>query len=159
MNGLKTLLVGLALAGTLFLSTATSCFSQTVGIVDPDKILDNYSKAQGIEADLKVKEAEIQKFLAEAQKKVKDATTPVEKNNLEKQLTEELKTKHGEFRKMQLEQSKKIYDDILAAIKTVAKEQKLDLVFAKGALFVGGTDITESVLKSLNASSGGSAKK
>lgn len=149
MRCFKSLLLGVALVGVMF-TTPLQTFAQTIGIVDADKVISNYNKAQDVEADLKVKEAEIQKFIAEAQKQIKDATTPVEKNNLEKQLSDEFKTKQADYRKMQLEQSKKINDEIIMAIETIAKTQKLDIVLAKGAVFVGGTDITDSVLKSLN---------
>ena len=46
-----------------------------------------------IEGYLKVKEAELQKFVADAQKKLKDAASPVERKNLEDKLSNEYKTK------------------------------------------------------------------
>lgn len=149
MRCLKNVLLGLAIAGTLLL-TPVSSIAQTIGTVDADKIIANYSKAQDVEAELKVKEAEIQKFIAEAQRKIKAATTPVEKSNLEKQLSEEFRSQQSEYRKMQLDESKKINEDIIAAIKSIAAQESIDLVLAKGAVFIGGKDITEMVLKSLN---------
>lgn len=149
MRSVKSLLIGLTLVSALALFPAKS-FAQVIGTVDADKIITNYSKAQDVEADLKVKEAEIQKFIAEAQKKIKDAATPVEKNNLEKQLSDEFRAKQAEYRRVQLDESKKINDEIISAIEEVAKTQKIDIVLAKGAVFVGGSDITDDVLKSLN---------
>lgn len=149
MRCLKNVLLGLTIAGVL-LVTPVSTFAQTIGTVDADKIISNYAKAQDVEAELKVKEAEIQKFIAEAQKKIKDATTPVEKSNLEKQLSEEFRNQQTEYRKMQLDESKKINEDIISAIKSIAAQENIDLVLAKGAVFIGGKDITDLVLKSLN---------
>jgi Skp family chaperone for outer membrane proteins len=149
MRCFKTLLLGLALVAMMVL-TPLGAFAQSIGTVDADKIIANYSKAQDVEADLKVKEAEIQKFIAEAQKQIKNATTPVEKSNLEKKLSEEFRQKQTEYRQLQLDESKKINDDILSAIDTVAQQQSLDLVLAKGAVFIGGKDITDSVLQMLN---------
>lgn len=149
MRCLKSLVLALALVATVSF-TAGSAIAQTIGTVDADKIIGNYSRAQDVEADLKVKEAEIQKFIAEAQKKIKAASTPVEKSNLEKELSEEFRLKQTEYRQMQLQESKKINDDIISAIEKVAKDSSIDLVLAKGAVFIGGSDITDEVLKALN---------
>lgn len=140
--------LGLALVATVF--TTGAALAQTIGTVDADKIISNYTKAQDVEADLKVKEAEIQKFIAEAQKKIKAASTPVEKSNLEKQLGEEFKQKQIDYRQLTIDESKKINQDIISAIESVAKKMNIELVLAKGAVFIGGDDITESVLKELN---------
>ncbi|MEW5819053.1 MAG: OmpH family outer membrane protein [Cyanobacteriota bacterium] len=149
MRCLKSFLLGLALIGVLFV-TPVQVDAQTIGTVDADKIIANYNKAQDVEAELKVKEAEIQTFIAEAQRKIKNASTPVEKSNLEKQLSEEFRDKQTEYRKMQLDESKKINEEIIAAIEKIAGSQSIDLVLAKGAVFIGGIDITDEVLKSLN---------
>lgn len=149
MHYFKSLILGLALVSAMF-TTSTTVMAQTIGVVDADKVLTNYSKAQDVEADLKVKEAEIQKFIADAQKQIKDAATPVEKNNLEKKLSEEFKAKQTEYRKMQITESEKINNDIITAIKTIAKDKSIDMVLAKGAVFSGGTDLTEEVLGKLN---------
>jgi Skp family chaperone for outer membrane proteins len=152
MRCLKTLLLGLALAGVMFITpVTTAAYAQSIGTVDADKIIANYNRAQDVEADLKVKEAEIQKFIADAQKRIKSASTPVEKNNLEKQLSEEFRTKQTEYRQLQIEESKKINDDIIDAIEKVASQQSIDIVLAKGAVFVGGSDITDKVLQALNS--------
>lgn len=151
MRYLKSFVLGLALLAAIF-ATSVSVIAQTIGVVDADKVLTNYSKAQDVEADLKVKEAEIQKFIADAQKQIKDAATPVEKNNLEKKLSEEFKTKQTEYRKMQVTESEKINNDIITAIKTIAKDKSIDMVLAKGAVFSGGTDLTDEVLGKLNVS-------
>lgn len=149
MRCFKSLLLGLALVGIMFVSPMQTN-AQSIGTVDADKIIGNYSKAQDVEAELKVKEAEIQKFIAEAQRQIKNATTPVEKSNLEKQLSEEFRDKQTEYRKMQLDESQKINEDIIQAIKKIATEQSIDIVLAKGAVFIGGKDITDDVLKALN---------
>ena len=150
MRCLKTLLVSLALVGVMFVTPAQS-FAQTIGIVDADKIISSYKKAQDVESELKIKEAEIQTFIAEAQRKIKAAATPVEESNLQKELSEEFRVKQTELRKMQLDESTKINEDIIAAIKQIAQSQSIDIVLAKGAVFIGGTDITDEVLTKLNS--------
>ena len=127
--------------------------AQEVGIVDLDKVISNYSKAQDVSADLKVKEADLQKFLADAQKQLKDAGSPVEKKNLEDKLSAEFKTKADNYRELQIKQWKQIEDNVFNAINQVSKEKKLDVILNKAAVLQGGSEITDQVLNLLNTSS------
>ncbi|OGH99228.1 MAG: hypothetical protein A2287_02685 [Candidatus Melainabacteria bacterium RIFOXYA12_FULL_32_12] len=121
-----------------------------VAIVDLDKVISNYSKAQDVSADLKVKEAELQKFLADAQKQLKNANSPVEKKNLEDRLTNEFKTKADGFRELQIKEWKEIEDSVFSAIDKAAKSKKLDLVLNKSSVLQGGVDITDQIINLLN---------
>lgn len=151
MRFLKTLLVAFALCSVI-LASGTHALAQqsSIGTVDLNKVIASYKKAQDVEADLKVKEAEIQKFIAEAQKQLKDATTPVERNNLEQQLSQEFKTKQEAYRKTQIAQSQEILDEVLAAITQISSSKGLSPVLTKNTVLVGGVDITEDVISKLN---------
>lgn len=149
MNNLKKLFISLVLvAVTLFVSLGAN--ADTIGIVDLDKILSSYNKAQTVQADLQVKEAELQKFIADAQKQLKSASTPVEKKNLEDKLTEEFKKKGEAFKDEQAKQWKMIEDNVYSTIQSVAKSKKIDVVINQNAVLVGGADITDEVITSLN---------
>ncbi|EKE03030.1 MAG: hypothetical protein ACD_20C00287G0013 [uncultured bacterium] len=121
-----------------------------VAVVDLDKVISNYSKAQDVSADLKVKEAELQKFLADAQKQLKNATSPVDKKNLETKLTNEFKTKADSFRELQIKEWKEIEDTVFNAIDKVSKGKKADLVLNKASVLQGGVDITDQVINIIN---------
>lgn len=92
MKLFKNMFAVIALIAVLTLSNAAA-FAETIGVVDLDKVVNNYKQAQDVSAELKVKEAELQKFLADAQKKLKNTSTPVERKNLEEKLTKEFKKK------------------------------------------------------------------
>lgn len=149
MGNLKKFLTVLGVVGALALSTLGS-FASEIGVVNLDDVLAGYSKAQDVSADLKVKEAELQKFLADAQKQLKDAATPVERKNLEAKLTDEFKQRSDSFRDLQAKQYKMLEDNVFAAIESVSKSKKLDVVLNKAGVLIGGTDITNDVLSTLN---------
>lgn len=151
MNNMKKLFISFVLiAITMFVSLAAN--ADTIGTVDLDKILANYTKAQSVSADLQVKEAELQKFIADAQKQLKTATTPVDKKNLEDKLTDEFQKKGQAFKDEQAKQWKMIEDNVYAAISTVAKSKKIDVVINENSVLMGGVDITEDVTTYLNKS-------
>jgi len=158
MKSFKKCLVVFASLAVMGLS-GLHAFAQQVGVVDLDRIVNNYSKAQDVSADLKVKEAELQKFLADAQKQLKDTTSPVEKKNLEDKLTQQFKAKSDEFKDAQIKQWKQIEDNIFSAIETVSKTNKLDVVLVKSSVLYGGTDVTEQILTLLNTPSQSSSVK
>jgi Skp family chaperone for outer membrane proteins len=151
MNLIKYFLITLTVAA-VFSFAGAKAFAANIGKVDLDKVVSSYTKAQDVSADLKVKEAELQKFLADAQKKLKDTTSPVERKNLEDKLTQEFQIKSQNFRDTQIKQWKEIEDNVFKALETTAKEQKLDVILSQQSVLIGGTDVTDKVLLLLNSS-------
>ncbi|MEI7473913.1 MAG: OmpH family outer membrane protein [bacterium] len=152
MNNLKKLFASFVfVAVTMFVGMAAN--ADTIGVVDLDKILANYTKAQSVSADLQVKEAELQKFIADAQKQLKTAATPLEKKNLEDKLTQDFQTKGQSFKDEQAKQWKMIEDTVYSSIQTVAKSKKIDVVINESSVLMGGIDITDDVTAYLNKQS------
>ena len=150
MKNWKKLLTVLAITSIVGFSGLKS-YADGTGVVDIDKVISNYSKAQDVSADLKVKEAELQKFQADAQKQIKEAKTPLEKKNMEDKLTEEFKQKIQDYKDAQVKQLKQVEDSVFAAVDSVAKQQKLDLILNKSSVLRGGSDITDAILNILNS--------
>lgn len=136
---------------TMFISLTAS--ADTIGVVNLDKIMANYTKAQGVLADLQVKDAELKKFVADAQKQLKDTSTPVEKKNMEEKLSNEFQTKGQAFKNEQIKQWTMIENTILESVKVVAKSMKIDVVLNESSVLIGGNDITEAVTTYLNKQS------
>lgn len=149
MENLKKFFTVLALVLAFSFSTA-NVFAEDLGIVDLDKVLNSYTKAQDVSADLKVKEAELQKFLADAQKRLKDAKTPLERKNLEDKLTAEFKIKSDSFRDAQIKEWKQIEDCVFAAISRASANKKISTVLNKAGVLQGGIDLTDDVIVILN---------
>jgi Skp family chaperone for outer membrane proteins len=149
LKNIKLLVASLAVVSILS-SFSSKADAGQFGVVDLNKVVDNYSKAQEVTADLKMKEAELQKFLDDAQNKIKAAASPVEKKGLESKLGEQFNIKRSAYAKEQTEKWQVIEDDIYKTIEDLTKQKKFEMVFSKPGVVIGGTDITEEVIKSLN---------
>ncbi len=133
----------------------------TFGTVDREKVVANYPKAQAAAEDLKVLEDKIRKLVEESNKKFDDAKAAKKpqaeieglQRRLQTQLDEEVKKvkKHAEDLESQLENA------IDSAIKAEAASRKLDTVFSKGAVLLGGVDLTNNVIKRLSVGSSSAA--
>ncbi|OGI00177.1 MAG: hypothetical protein A2Y25_00320 [Candidatus Melainabacteria bacterium GWF2_37_15] len=134
----------------VFTTFSTAAPSKDFGVVDLNKVIDNYTEAQKVAADLKVKENELQGFVEDAQKKVKEAKSPVEKKNLEEKFSEEFNIKRNAYVKSQSEKWDTIESNILKGIQEIYTRKKLEMVFNKQSVIVGGTDITDELIKNLN---------
>ena len=147
----KFKLIALALTSLFVFATfSTAAPSKDFGVVDLNKVIDNYTEAQKVAADLKVKENELQGFVEDAQKKVKEAKSPVEKKNLEEKFSEEFNIKRNAYVKSQSEKWDTIESNILKGIQEIYTRKKLEMVFNKQSVIVGGTDITDELIKNLN---------
>ena len=148
MKRFKTAFIALAIVGVVGFSGLKS-FADT-GVVDLDKIINNYSKYQDFAADMKVKEAEIQKFVADTNKNIKDAKTPLEKKNLEEKATKDYDQRIQVIKDNQVKQLKDIEDNIYSAVGQSVKTRKIDIVLNKSSVLYGGVDLTDAVLDILN---------
>ncbi|MDD3012854.1 MAG: OmpH family outer membrane protein [Candidatus Gastranaerophilales bacterium] len=149
MKYLKTIISLVAITMSIFISN-TGVFAEEIGTVDINKIINNYSKAQEVVADLKIKESELQKFVAEARKDLKLNTT-TDKKDLEDKYTKEFKQKTNAFKQEEIKQLSVIQRDIAKAIKNVADTKNIKSVFKKESMIMGSQDLTDEVLKILNA--------
>lgn len=137
-----------------------SCFWPTgtyadtrIGIVDGEKLFDEYPSAQ--EASKKIADAqeELRKEIDETEKVYsefeKQKKSEAEKLTKQRELQTKIDSKAQETRKMIESLSSKIEDEILQAIRKVSGERGIDVVFDKRAVLVGGTDITQAVSEHL----------
>ncbi|OGI20042.1 MAG: hypothetical protein A3B68_00345 [Candidatus Melainabacteria bacterium RIFCSPHIGHO2_02_FULL_34_12] len=127
--------------------------SSKIGVVDGEKLFDQYPGAQ--DATKKISDAqdelrnaitETEKIYAEFEKQKK---SEAEKLTKKKELQVKIDAKAQETKTLIESLSVKIEDEILAAIKKTASEKGLDVVFDKRAVLVGGTDITDAVSEAL----------
>ncbi len=120
-----------------------------VGVVDGEKLFDEYPAAQ--EATKKIADAqdELRDAISETEKVYsefeKQKKSEAEKLTKKKELQSKIDAKAQETKKMIESLSAKIEEDILTSIKKVAGEKTLDVVFDKRAVLVGGADITDAV--------------
>lgn len=135
----------------------------TIGVVDREKVITSFSRAQKAADELKRVEDNVRKLLEDSNKQYEEAKSAKKpaadlealQKKLQARIDQEYKSAQGKAQ--QLENS--LETDIDSAIKAEAASRKLDTVFMKGAVLLGGTDITDGVVKRLaDIASAGAAK-
>ena len=124
-----------------------------VGVVDGEKLFDEYPAAQ--DASKKIADAQdsLRNIIEESEKIFSD----LEKENKpeseklikQRELQAKIDAKAKETRDMIEGVSVKLEEEILAAIKQIAGKKGFDVVFDRRAVLVGGADITEEVSSEL----------
>ncbi len=133
---------------------------EQVGVVDRDKVVASYPKAQAAAEELKKSEDRVHKLIDDSNKQFDEAKTAKKpqaeveglQRRLQTQIDDEVKKvkKRAEELEMQLENA------IDTAIKAEASSRKLDTVMVKQAVLLGGVDLTNGVIKRLVPGGGAS---
>ena len=143
---------------------ATSAFAEKIGVVDSQKAFFQFSEtkkaqqalegqAKKVENEARQKEVALQKEFVSLQAKG-DKLTDAEKKAFEKKSQDFqsfLNASQDKLNKEQMTKLKRIEDIYEKAVKKVAAEGKYDYVFEADALKVGGEDITDRVIKEMEA--------
>lgn len=144
---MKSIKLGLA---ALALITATGIANAGgIGYIDYGKVIDNYDYAIQVTKEVDAKGFEIQEYLVSKEKEYKALDTPLKKESFEQRVSQELKAKESAYIALREKREKEVYDKIQAAAKSVMIEQKLDAIMDARNVFVGGVDITPSVISKL----------
>jgi Skp family chaperone for outer membrane proteins len=120
-----------------------------VGYIDYAKVIDNYDYAKQVTKEVDAKGLEIQQFLVDKEKEYKSLDTPLKKQTFEEKVSQEFKTKEASYVALREKREQEVYNKIKTAAKAVMVEQKLDAVMDVRGVFVGGVDITQSVISKL----------
>ena len=143
---------------------ATSAFADKIGVVDSQRAFFQFSEtkkaqqalegqAKKVENEARQREVALQKEFVSLQAKG-DKLTDAEKKAFEKKSQDFqafLNASQDKLNKEQMTKLKRIEDIYEKAVKKVAAEGKYDYVFEADALKVGGEDITDKVLKQMEA--------
>ncbi len=144
------------------LGFATQAMAGSIGIVDKDKVVTSYPKAQQAAEQLKKDEEKVHKLIESSNKEYEAAKTahkpPAELEGLQRRLQNSIDTEVKRIQATAQTLEKDLEKEIDDAIKAEATAAKVDAVFMKQAVLVGGTDLTSGVVKRL-ASSGAAATK
>ena len=136
---------------------ATSAFADKVGVVDSQRAFFQFSETkkaqQSLEGQAKKVENEARQKEVALQAKG-DKLTDAEKKAFEKKSQDFqsfLNASQDKLNKEQMTKLKRIEDIYVKAVKKVAAEGKYDYIFEAEALKVGGEDITDRVIKEMEA--------
>ncbi len=149
--------------------TVSSAFAQTavspkvIGVIDRDKVVTAYSKAQTAADELKRSEEKVQKLVEDANKQYEEAKKankpPAELEGLQKRLQTQIddEVKRLQSRVQTLESQ--LEGEIDSAIKAEAAQHRVDVVIMKQAVLLGGVDLTDGVVKRLSMATAAGATK
>lgn len=145
----------LTLGMTLPVNAQATAARPMVGIVDRDKVVTSYPKAQQAAEELKRSEEKVHKLIEDSNKQYEEAKAakkpPAELEGLQKRLQNQIdgEVKQVQARAQALESQ--LESEIDGAIKAEAAARKIDVIILKQAVLMGGTDITEGVAKRLSS--------
>ncbi len=146
MKGLKLGIAALAIIAMTGIVNAGG-----VGYIDYAKVIDNYDYAKQVTKEVDAKGLEMQQYLVDKEKEYKSLDTPLKKQTFEDRVSQEFKAKESAYLSLREKREKEVYDRIQEAAKSVMVEQKLDAIMDARGVFVGGVDITQSVIQKLRA--------
>jgi len=134
--------IAVSILSVLFLSLyiAGAAYAQDVmGCVDPQKIMFQHPKFE-----------QIQKQVRDVtNKKQEEAKVAIDKETDDKKKAQIFQNKRTEAANEERKLMEPLFKDINLAIRTVANAKKITVVVDKGAVFFGGTDITDDVIADL----------
>ena len=125
--------------------------AEVVGVIDFDKIVDNYNKVKTWSDEMSDKYTELQRYTLDKEREYKKLTTPLERKNFEETTARDLAKRQDAYLKLKEKKEAEIDAAIKAAVKQVALENKIDTVVEKSVIFYGAEDITDKVVKTLNS--------
>lgn len=138
----KSRKIAVSVLAVLFLSLyiAGAAFAQDViGCVDPQKVMFQHPKF-----------AQIQKQVSDlTNKKQAEAKSAIDKETDDKKKAKIFQDKRTEAANEERKLMEPLFKDINLAVRTVANAKKITVVVDKGAVFFGGTDITDDVITQL----------
>ena len=140
-------LLSLVATSLLLFSAANA---EVIGIVDFDKVVDNYTRVKTVSNEISDKYAEIQRYTLDKEREYKKLSTPLERKNFEEAVARELSRKQEAYLKLKEKKEAEIDLAIKNAIKQVAISSKVTTVVEKSVVFFGGVDLTDKVVKQLN---------
>ena len=152
-------LVGFTLASTVGAANAqTAATPKVVGLIDRDKVVASYPKAQMAAEELKGLEDKLQKVIEGANKQYEDAKKAnkpqAELDSLQKRLQGTIDEEGKRFQTRVSSLEGDLEGAVDSAIKAEAAVHHVDVVLLKQAVLFGGVDLTEGVVKRLAVAGG-----
>ncbi len=144
---MKKLLSLSVVACSLFFAAANA---EVVGVVDFDKVVDNFARVKTVSDEISDKYAEIERFKLDKAREYKRLSTPLEKKNFEDATEKELIRRQEALIKLKDKKEAEIDTIIKSTIKQVAMSSNVDTVIEQSVVFFGGVDLTDKVIKALN---------
>lgn len=124
--------------------------AEKFGCVNLTNIMNQYSYAKSVHAKIQSQENDIDKFVKNAQLKMRNAKSNEEAKQIEETSKKELATKIENLKKYSDSEMTKIQANITEAVKQVGKAQGYSLILTDSSVLYGATDVSVEVVNQLN---------
>ena len=124
--------------------------AEVIGVVDFDKVVDNYARVKTVSDEISDKYSEIERFKLDKTREYKKLSNPLEKKNFEDATEKELVRRQEALLKLKEKKEGEIDATIKSTIKQVAMSNNVDTVVEQSVVFFGGVDLTDKVIRALN---------
>jgi Skp family chaperone for outer membrane proteins len=154
-------IVGIAMASSIGIANAQTATApvtaaptgKVVGIIDRDRVVASYPKAQSAAEELKRLEESLNKVIDDANRQYEEAKKagkpPAELEGMQKRLQAKIDQEGKGFQARISGLEADLEGAVDSAIKAEAAQRHVDVVFLKQAVLFGGVDLTDGVLKRL----------
>ena len=115
------------------------------GVVDIQWLVSHIKEVQILRQEHQANLAALQQWVKSANAEIAAQNMPEDKNSLAQKYQQELSQKQQVMQQNHLQKVQAVDANLSKLIADVAKQEKLDYVFAKGTLVFGGQDITQKV--------------
>lgn len=140
MTFAKKAVLGLAFAFVLAAMMAgTALAAEVIGCIEPQKVMFQHPKFEQVQKQVK----------DVLEKKQREAKAAIDKESDERKKSEIFNKKRQEAANEERKLMEPLFRDINVAIRTVANAKKITVVIDKTAVFYGGTNITDDVIREL----------
>ena len=127
------------------------CFAGGVGYINYEKVITNYQFAKNSLTELENKGRELQKYLEAKEAEFNKIESAVQKKKFEATVRNEIQTKEKAFNSFREKREEEVYNKIHAVSEKIRLEKGLDAILDARSVFSGGVDITDELIKKLNA--------
>lgn len=135
----------------LLLIYTAPVFAGGVGYINYDKVISNYQYAKNTLREIETKNNEIQQYLKKKEEEFNKIESPIQKKKFEETVRTELQAKEKAFNIFREKKEDEVYNRIHAVSEKIRLEQELDAILDARSVFSGGKDITDDLIKKLNA--------
>ncbi len=140
----------------VFISSSMALADTVIGVVDIQKVFNEAKIVSEAKKEFAAKNADVEKEISKRQEKLNEASakkevSAAELKKMEDKFVEELKPLKQELTELDAKLTDRVKKNIDTAIKAVAKEQNITITFDKRTVLDGGIDLTDAVIKKLNA--------
>lgn len=124
--------------------------AEKFGVVNLTNVMNEYNYAKNVHSKIQSQENDIDKFVKNAQLKMKNAKSNEEAKQIEETSKKELALKIENLKKYSDSEINKIQTNVNDAVKQVGKIEGYSLILTDSSVIYGATDISVKVINQLN---------